>query len=33
VSAGDRDFDGAFDVTLAFHVGEIDIVIFVSGEE
>ena len=31
--AGDRDFDGALHVPLALHVREIDVVIFVGGEE
>lgn len=33
VPAGDRHFNGAFDVALPFHVTEIDLVILVGGEE
>ena len=33
VTAGDRDFDRAFHVALAFDVGEIDVVILVGREE
>jgi len=33
VAAGDGDFDGALDVSLAFYVGEIDLVVLVSREE
>ncbi len=33
VAAGDGDFDGALDVALAFHVGEIDFVVLMVGEE
>ena len=33
VTAGDRDFDRAFHVSLAFHVGEIDIVILMRREK
>ena len=31
--AGDRDFDGAFNVALAFHVSEIDIIALMAREE
>ena len=33
VTAGDCDFDRAFDVALAFHVAKIDIVILMRGEK
>ena len=33
VPAGDRDFDRALDMALAFDVGEIDVVILMGGEE
>ena len=31
--AGDRDFDGAFHVTLTFDIGEIDVVVLVGREK
>ena len=33
MTAGHGHFDGALDVSLAFHVAEIDVVILVRGEK